>query len=77
MKTHAELDAEIYRENQAVAQHKKSVYRWSRVKDRIARDQQIMEWWAMGKSREWIAEQVDLSPMRISQIVNNFGAGWR
>lgn len=77
MKTHAEVDAEIQKENLAVAQHNKSVYRWSRVTDRIARDEQIMEWWAIGKPREWIAEQVDLTPVRVSQIVNGFGAGWR
>jgi DNA-binding NarL/FixJ family response regulator len=77
LKTRAELDAEIQRENIAITQHNKSVYRWSRVKDRIARDEHIMELWAMGESREEIAEQVDLSPQRVSQIVNGFGAGWR
>jgi len=77
MKTRAEVDAEIQRENVAITQHNKSVYRWSRVKDRIKRDEHIMELWAMGESREEIAEQVDLSPQRVSQIVNGFGAGWR
>jgi hypothetical protein len=79
VKTRAEVDAEIQRENVAITQHNKSVYRWSRVRDRAARDAQIMEWWAMGKEREWIAEHVDLSPMRVSQIVQSFGFGngWR
>jgi hypothetical protein len=76
MKTHAELDAEIQRENIAITQHNKSVYRWNRVKDRVARDEHIMELWEMGKPREEIAELMDLSPQRISQIVNSFGAGW-
>lgn len=77
MRTRAEIDEEIARENQAVAQHAKSVYRWSRVKDRAARNERIMELWEMGVPREEIAEKVDLTPQRVSQIVNSFGAGWR
>lgn len=41
------------------------------------RNTQILEWWAMGKDRRWIAAQVDLTPQRVSQIVNSFGSGWR
>jgi hypothetical protein len=76
VKTRAELDREIVAENQAIRQMSRSHYRWSRVRDRIARDELIMELWEMGVSREEIAERVDLTPQRVSQIVNGFGAGW-
>jgi transcriptional regulator with XRE-family HTH domain len=36
-----------------------------------------MELWQLGWSRRAIAERFDLTPQRISQIVNNFGYGWR
>lgn len=45
--------------------------------DRENRNEHVIELWAMGFDRHEIAELVDLTPQRISQIVNSFGAGWR
>ena len=47
------------------------------AESRKARDARIMEWWALGLSPREIAAEVDLTPQRVSQIVNSFGAGWR
>lgn len=41
------------------------------------RNERILELWAMGASRGEIARLVDLTPQRVSQIVNSFGCGWR
>jgi DNA-binding CsgD family transcriptional regulator len=41
------------------------------------RNGRIHELWAMGYSRREIAQVVDLSPARISQIIADFGATFR
>ena len=40
---------------------------------RDARVAQVMEWWAMGVSREAIAERLGVTPERVRQIVEQFG----
>lgn len=50
---------------------------WLSREEQESRNVRIMELWALGYSRQAIAERVDLTPQRISQIVNNFGYGWR
>ena len=82
MRTHAELDAEIARENHAISKQEepkrtKLEWRWLSPDERAERNEWIMELWAMGETREQIAEKVDLTPQRVSQVVNGFGAGWR
>jgi hypothetical protein len=50
---------------------------WISAAEMAARNARIMELFAMGYGRRYIAEVVDLTPARISQIVNAFGYGWR
>jgi len=50
---------------------------WLSKAERDARDAHVLELWAMGYSRQEIARWVDLTPQRVSQIVNGFGKGWR
>jgi hypothetical protein len=50
---------------------------WLSREEQESRNVRIMELWALGYSRQAIAERVDLTPQRISQIVNSFGEGWR
>jgi hypothetical protein len=42
-----------------------------------ARNEHIFELYQMGYDRQHIAEVVDLTPQRVSQIINSFGYGWR
>lgn len=42
-----------------------------------ARRAHVMELYALGYDRKEIAERVDITPQRVSQIVNSFGYGWR
>lgn len=82
MRNRADVDREIASENQAVRQQErfrkaKVEWRWLTPAEREERNAWIMELWAMGLSREDIAERVDLTVQRVSQIVNSFGAGWR
>jgi hypothetical protein len=46
---------------------------WTDPATRQARNVAILELWAMGFSRQEIAEQYDLTPVRIGQIINDFG----
>ena len=77
MKNRAEFDHEIEQENRAIMHIERGIYQWSDARKRAERDGHIMELWEMGYSREDIAEKVDLTVQRVSQIVNSFGAGWR
>lgn len=48
-------------------------YRWSNPDDRARRDGHILELWAMGEPRDAIADRFDITPQRVSQIVNRVG----
>jgi len=50
---------------------------WLSAAEMAARNVHIMELFAMGYGRRDIAKLVDLTPQRVSQIVNAFGCGWR
>jgi len=50
---------------------------WLTAAEQAARNAHIMELYAMGYGRKAIATIVDLTPARVSQIVNSFGYGWR
>jgi hypothetical protein len=50
---------------------------WLTAAEIAARNARIMELYAMGFGRRAIAKAVDLTPARVSQIVNSFGYGWR
>jgi hypothetical protein len=50
---------------------------WTSPAEREKRNVGILELWEMGWSRASIAERFDITPQRVSQIVNTFGAGWR
>ena len=48
----------------------------SETRERLEkRDAQIREWWAMGLSRQEIAERVDLTPQRVWQIATGYVKG--
>lgn len=47
------------------------------AEQRVTRNEKIRELWELGVSREEIARITDLSPQRISQIVNAFGETFR
>lgn len=47
------------------------------AEQRAERDERILELWALGETRQEIARRFDLTPERISQIVNGHGKGWR
>jgi hypothetical protein len=49
---------------------------WLTRAEQEKRNEHIMELWAMGYDRQYIAKIVDLTPARISQIVNSFGCGF-
>jgi hypothetical protein len=52
---------------------------WLTAAEQAARNEHIMELFSMGYGRRYIAEVVDLTPARVSQIVNSFGYtfhGW-
>ncbi len=53
------------------------MWRWLSPEEREKRNEHILELWAMGYSRQIIAAEMDLTVQRISQIINDFGAGWR
>jgi len=50
---------------------------WPTPELRRARDEQIMELYAMGLDRRAIARRFDLTPDRISQIVLSYGGRFR
>jgi Mor family transcriptional regulator len=50
---------------------------WTDPATRQARNEHIIELWQLGYSRRDIARHYDISPARVSQIVNSFGCGWR
>jgi hypothetical protein len=50
---------------------------WLTAAEQAARNEHILELWAMGYGRKAIAAIVDLTPQRVSQIVNSWGYGWR
>jgi DNA-binding CsgD family transcriptional regulator len=54
-----------------------TTWRWLTPEEREKRNEHILELWAMGYSRIEIAEKMDITAQRVSQIVNSFGAGWR
>jgi hypothetical protein len=50
---------------------------WFTRAEQEKRNAHIMELYAMGHDRRYIAEKVDLTPQRVSQIINDFGYGYR
>ena len=49
---------------------KGAVWRYLSPQERQKRDGHIRELWAMGVSRQEIAERYDITPARVSQIVH-------
>lgn len=62
---------------QAVLVRDRRAGSWLSAAEVEQRNERILELWALGASRAVIAREVDLTPQRISQIVNSFGCGWR
>jgi hypothetical protein len=50
---------------------------WLTAAEIAARNAKILELFAMGFGRRAIAKAVDLTPQRVSQIVNALGYGWK